>query len=261
MNINIRLNLYCFLFYRWFTVQGWSSGPYPINIPHSLSMALQDLSEVPSGTTAATRTTNWDNNSKKEMRSVFDLVAHLCGRSVPGIPLTSALPTNPTERTRQIHWMYSTFITFLRTQGAMLSGVKPEYLLAPEDYRIWRKIQKKTDPNEILDDETKQKQLKEERRNLARFGSVSTKSWTDVLAQIIKVYRITGFESYIGCFCLSEQRNADRQHCAGFSFLSPHHLEQVFPSPPLPSSPSHMTNIIYSPFPSHFFAVSQHVIE
>lgn len=165
-------------------MQGWAGGPYPILIPHSLSMALQDLTEVPSG---STRTTNWDNNNKKEMRSVFDLVAHLCGRSVPGIPLASALPTNPIERARQVHWMYSTFLTFLRSQGAMLSGVKPEYLLAPQEYRMWRTIQKKTDPNEILDDDTKQKQLKEDRKDLAKFASISTKSWTDVLAQIIKV--------------------------------------------------------------------------
>ena len=66
------------------------------------------------GGTGAARTSNWDNNSKKEVRSVFDLVGHLCGRSVPGIPLASSLPTCPVDRVRQIHWMYSTLLTFLR---------------------------------------------------------------------------------------------------------------------------------------------------
>ncbi|EDO32806.1 predicted protein, partial [Nematostella vectensis] len=98
---------------RWFSIQGWAGGPFPISIPHSLSAALQDMSEAPSGNTAATRTTNWDSNNRKEMRSVFDLVTHLCGRQVPGIPLASALPTDPHDRVRQIHWMYATLLTFL----------------------------------------------------------------------------------------------------------------------------------------------------
>lgn len=43
------------------------------------------------------------------------------------------------------------------------------------------------DPNEILDDDTKQKQLKDLRKDLMKFVSVSRKAWTDVLSQIIKV--------------------------------------------------------------------------
>lgn len=74
------------------------------------------------GGTGAARTSNWDNNSKKESRSVFDLVGHLCGRPVPGIPLASTLPTCPVDRVRQIHWMYSTLLTFLRYVHFTMGG-------------------------------------------------------------------------------------------------------------------------------------------
>lgn len=99
---------------RYFSAQAWSGGPYPMTIPQTLRSALQDTSDPQAGGTGAARTSNWDNNSKKEVRSVFDLVGHLCGRPVPGIPLASTLPTCPVDRVRQIHWMYSTLLTFLR---------------------------------------------------------------------------------------------------------------------------------------------------
>ncbi|XP_048577373.1 cilia- and flagella-associated protein 47-like isoform X2 [Nematostella vectensis] len=173
---------------RWFSIQGWAGGPFPISIPHSLSAALQDMSEAPSGNTAATRTTNWDSNNRKEMRSVFDLVTHLCGRQVPGIPLASALPTDPHDRVRQIHWMYATLLTFLRTQGALLAHVTPENLLSPEDYKRWRRIQRgMRDTDAPLDEEIVDREMAAARKELSKFNSVSRRAWTDVLAQIIKV--------------------------------------------------------------------------
>ena len=107
---------------RYFSSQAWSGGPYPIAIPQTLRSALQDTSDPQMGGTGAARTSNWDNNSKKELRSVFDLVGHLCGRPVPGIPLASTLPTCPVDRVRQIHWMYSTLLTFLRYVHFTMSG-------------------------------------------------------------------------------------------------------------------------------------------
>jgi len=136
------------------------------------------------GGTGAARTSNWDNNSKKEVRSVFDLVGHLCGRSVPGIPLASSLPTCPVDRVRQIHWMYSTLLTFLRTQGAMLSHVKPEDLLDYADYRRWQKIHRKltgTSEEDFLSDSGASK------FELAQFEAISAQAWTHILCQLIKV--------------------------------------------------------------------------
>ena len=112
--------------YRYFSSQAWSGGPYPIAIPQSLRSALQDTSDPQTGGTGAARTSNWDNNSKKEARSVFDLVGHLCGRPVPGIPLASTLPTCPVDRVRQIHWMYCTLLTFLRYEWTIVPFIKFE---------------------------------------------------------------------------------------------------------------------------------------
>lgn len=112
---NFPLTLVLFnISFRYFSAQGWSGGPYPITVPQTLRSALQDTSDPQTGGTGAARTSNWDNNSKKELRSVFDLVGHLCGRPVPGIPLAASLPACPVDRVRQIHWMYCTLLTFLR---------------------------------------------------------------------------------------------------------------------------------------------------
>lgn len=110
-------DFYFFFLSRYISSQGWAGGPYPISIPTSLRSALQDTSDPQAGGTGAARTSNWDNNSKKEARSVFDLVGHLCGRPVPGIPLASTLPLCPIDRVRQIYWMYCTLLTFLRCVG------------------------------------------------------------------------------------------------------------------------------------------------
>lgn len=118
---------------RYFSSQAWSGGPYPIAIPQTLRSALQDTSDPQVGGTGAARTSNWDNNSKKEVRSVFDLVSHLCGRSVPGIPLASSLPTCPVDRVRQIHWMYSTLLTFLRYVHLPWVGKQFTILLAHQE--------------------------------------------------------------------------------------------------------------------------------
>ena len=101
-------------FSRYVSSQGWAGGPYPISIPKSLRSALQNSNDTQTGGTGTARTSNWDNNTKKEARSVFDLVGHLCGRPVPGIPVASTLPSCPVDRVRQIHWMYCTLLTFLR---------------------------------------------------------------------------------------------------------------------------------------------------
>ena len=60
---------------------------------------------------------------------MFDLVGHLCGRPVPGIPLASTLPTCPVDRVRQIHWMYCTLLTFLRYEWTILPFIKFELFL------------------------------------------------------------------------------------------------------------------------------------
>ena len=55
------------------------------------------------------------NNSKSSRsKTIYDLMAHMSGRLVPGIPINQALPADPTERVLQLHWQHSTLLTFLR---------------------------------------------------------------------------------------------------------------------------------------------------
>ncbi|PFX34680.1 Calponin-likey domain-containing protein 2 [Stylophora pistillata] len=169
---------------RYFSGQGWSGGPYPIAIPQTLRSALQDTSDPQVGGTGAARTSNWDNNSKIELRSAFDLISHMCGRPFPGIPLASTLPTCPVDRVRQIHWMYSTLLTFLRTQGAMVAHVKPEDLLDTTDYIRWHKIQRKL---KGMDKEDSGRERGINKLEVARFETCSTQAWTYILSQLVKV--------------------------------------------------------------------------
>ena len=54
------------------------------------------------------------NNLKKEFKTVYDMVAHLCGKHIPGIPINNPLPSDPVERAKQVYWQHSTLLTFIR---------------------------------------------------------------------------------------------------------------------------------------------------
>lgn len=212
---------------RYFSSQAWSGGPYPIAIPQTLRSALQDTSDPQMGGTGAARTSNWDNNSKKEVRSVFDLVGHLCGRSVPGIPLASSLPTCPVDRVRQIHWMYSTLLTFLRTQGAMLCHVKPEDLLDYADYRRWQKIHRKltgTNEEDFRSDSGASK------FELAQFEAISAQAWTHILCQLIKVLIL--------------------------SRITPHQFKKL----QLPNKSVHLPDVNPDPLTSNVYSVGERIL-
>ena len=61
------------------------------------------------------------NNSKRtQSKTIYDLMAHMSGRLVPGIPINQALPADPTERVLQLHWQHSTLLTFLRYEWKYL---------------------------------------------------------------------------------------------------------------------------------------------
>lgn len=51
---------------------------------------------------------------KKETKTVYDMITHLCGKQPPGIPMNNPLPADPLERVKQIYWQHSTLIAFLK---------------------------------------------------------------------------------------------------------------------------------------------------
>ncbi|OWK63763.1 Calponin y domain-containing protein 2 [Lonchura striata] len=65
---------------------------------------------------------------------------HLNGQPIQGIAASQPLPRDPVERMFQLHWQHSELLCFLKSKGAYLSHVMPEFLLAPEDYELWTEV-------------------------------------------------------------------------------------------------------------------------
>ncbi|XP_054830369.1 cilia- and flagella-associated protein 47-like [Eublepharis macularius] len=158
---------------NWFTLFGWSKGPNPISIPHTLR---RDVCKI--------QMTSCDEKVKqnlgKDIKTIYDMLLHLSGQLLPGISSSQSLPFDPTQRVVQLHWQHSTMITFLKCQGASLPHVLPQFLLDFDDYKRWTNLQSilkvmKSEPEDIyiLDDHI--------------FEAISKRSWTDVLLQIYKI--------------------------------------------------------------------------
>ena len=47
------------------------------------------------------------------------------------------------SQVKELQWRNSTLLVFLRSQGAAVCAIKPEYLLEPEDYYCWMNLMKK----------------------------------------------------------------------------------------------------------------------
>ncbi|NWW00229.1 CFA47 protein, partial [Machaerirhynchus nigripectus] len=163
----------------WFTLFGWSKGQNPISIPYSLrcDVCIVQL------------TVAQEMNFKRKLdkdKGFYEMLLRLNGQPLPGIAASQSLPLDPVERMFQLHWQHSELLSFLKSQGASLSHVMPEFLLAPEDYKIWTEVNTGMRVGSmrssgklsgkhifILEDST--------------FETISKRAWTDVLLQIYKV--------------------------------------------------------------------------
>ncbi|XP_043556662.1 cilia- and flagella-associated protein 47-like [Chiloscyllium plagiosum] len=141
----------------WFTLFGWPNGMNPVSIPESL------------------RSTE---HISRDTKTIYEMLNHLSGQWLPGFTGKKPLLGDPMERLLQLHWQYSTLLTFLKVQGACLAHVKPEFLLEPEQFKQWNQLQgcsQITESTEIF------------KLGDGVFESVSKRSWTDLLLQIYKV--------------------------------------------------------------------------
>ncbi|EMP32673.1 Putative protein CXorf22 [Chelonia mydas] len=119
---------------NWFTLFGWSKGPNPISIPHSLRRDVCKIQMTSSDKV-------FKQNLGKDTKTVYDMLLHLSGQLLPGITSSQSLPSDPIERVVQLHWQHSTMLTFLKSQGACLPHVMPEFLLEPDEYKKWIGLQ------------------------------------------------------------------------------------------------------------------------
>ena len=77
-----------------------------------------------------------------------------------------------------------------RTQGGCVSSIKPEYLMEPQDYKVWMHLQCHLEAERNKSghrDGTRLKTEEEETIEDQLFEAVSKRAWTDVLLQLLKV--------------------------------------------------------------------------
>ncbi|KAM9320035.1 LOW QUALITY PROTEIN: cilia- and flagella-associated protein 47 [Gastrophryne carolinensis] len=167
----------------WFSLFGWPSGCNPISVPDSMWSAVCKVKlSKPEGKAPKSISLG------KQAKTIYDMLFYLSGQMLPGITASQSLPLDPTERVLQLHWQHATLLTFLKSQGASLPHIKPEYLFEPNDYDQWIQIQ-----IQIQKLQTSSKKTVDEVENslLAishdSFQSVSRRAWLDVLLQIYKV--------------------------------------------------------------------------
>uniref|UniRef100_A0ABM5FY67 Cilia- and flagella-associated protein 47 n=1 Tax=Pogona vitticeps TaxID=103695 RepID=A0ABM5FY67_9SAUR len=160
---------------KWFSLFGWSKGPNPISIPHSLR---RDVCKI--------QMTSSDEklklNFSKDIKTIYDMLLHLSGQLLPGISSSQSLPFDPIQRVVQLHWQHATMITFLKGQGVSLSHVLPEFLLDFEDYKKWTNLQLMVKANTLSPLENYIYFLDD-----CLFEAISKRAWTDVLLQIYKI--------------------------------------------------------------------------
>ncbi|XP_027731257.1 cilia- and flagella-associated protein 47 [Vombatus ursinus] len=164
----------------WFSLFGWSQGLNPISVPESIRR------DVSKGELSASKNKqiNSNNDFARYNKTIYDMLFYLNGQMLPGVATTQTLPVDDTERVIHLHWLHSTLLTFLKTQGACLPYILPEFLLEPEDYKRWitmkaaskgesEKTQMPTKHTLIIED--------------SKFEAMSKRVWTDVLLQTYKV--------------------------------------------------------------------------
>ncbi|XP_047187260.1 cilia and flagella-associated protein 47-like isoform X2 [Scophthalmus maximus] len=153
---------------RWFSLFGWPNGPHPISVPHTLRRIVTKTQVDPSGRR------NFRVSQNLDHRSVVDMLHHLTGKQIPGIPRSGSFSTDIDKRTAELLQQHKAMLAFFRVQGACLWHIKPEYLLDMQEFKHWCSLQSK----------------KEEAGpdfSSVDYESLSKRSWTDVLLQIYKV--------------------------------------------------------------------------
>lgn len=126
--------------------------------------------------------------SASKGKLLVDLVESLSGKGVPG--KLGKLPPNRKEQAEQIRLQYEKVLTFLKQHGALLNAVKPELLLAQEDFE--RVLASREQGSEGLGaaegDEAKESAAAGWRGVLANFGNVSREAWQITLFQVRSLF-------------------------------------------------------------------------
>ncbi|CAJ1087521.1 cilia- and flagella-associated protein 47-like isoform X1 [Xyrichtys novacula] len=153
---------------RWFSLFGWPSGPHPLSVPRTLRKVVTTIQTKPSNGRA------FQVSHSKDSRSVVDMLHHLTGKRMPGIPICQTFSDDVDTRTAQLLQQHEAMLAFLKVQGASLCHIRPEYLLDLQEFKHWRSLQVNKDENSLD-------------YSSINYESLSKWSWMDVLLQIYKV--------------------------------------------------------------------------
>ncbi|NWX20809.1 CFA47 protein, partial [Aegotheles bennettii] len=189
---------------NWFTLFGWSTGQNPISIPYTLRSAVCKVQVISSQEKV------FKQNLGKDTKTVYDMLFHLSRQLIPGTTSSQSLPLDPVERMLQLHWKCSTLLGFLKSQGAYLPHVMPEFLLEPDDYKQWIKVQTLKKGDMKLSDifSNQHPFILED----SIFEKMSKRAWTDVLLQTYKVFVLPRVSSrnITDLFSLESMQNMPR---------------------------------------------------
>ncbi|CAF3347445.1 unnamed protein product [Rotaria sp. Silwood1] len=166
---------------RWYSNQGWPKGTHHVKIPQSFRNALfKRLFE----------TVGTKQNAKEEQKTIYDMITHLSGHALPGIPQNSVPPKKMDEATKQYLWQHRLLLLFLKTQGSCTAFIRPEYLLPFDLYNVYVQMRETafsaSVSNEQKDTELAQELTKPLHLSQEVFDTVSKKTWVDVLMQTLK---------------------------------------------------------------------------
>ncbi|XP_064926546.1 cilia- and flagella-associated protein 47 isoform X1 [Columba livia] len=181
---------------NWFTLFGWSKGQNPISIPYSLR---RDVCKVQK---TSSQEKVFKQDLGKNTKTVYDMLLHLSGQLVPGVTANQSLPLDPVKRMLQLHYQHSSLLAFLKSQGAYLPHVMPEFLLEPDDYKKWIKVQTelKGHAAELKNGGVKSPDIFSDYHLFVLedrvFETMSKRAWTDVLLQVYKVFVLAHVSSH-----------------------------------------------------------------
>ncbi|KAJ3096696.1 Cilia- and flagella-associated protein 47 [Phlyctochytrium planicorne] len=120
-------------------------------------------------------------------KSFGDLIQSVSGRKMPSMPIGAFTQSaSPIERAKSVQKYLKDLLNLMISAGALLSSVKPEFLMSLEEYRHVSLLQLDSSSNHkgIVHEEM----LDYARKLEAEFHVIQKEAWVIVLLQTVKVY-------------------------------------------------------------------------
>lgn len=51
---------------------------------------------------------------KSDIKTIYDMLGFLCGKTLPGIPMAAPVPHDSVDRMKQFIWQHNVLLTFLK---------------------------------------------------------------------------------------------------------------------------------------------------